>query len=97
MAGEPRDPARAIVPAQARQSNTAWISSHDERRVGGSGHGRKSGSDRRKRSFLAQPRKRREITSGDGGSEHIRPDSIGDDQYYLRTITWRASCRGTQL
>ena len=97
MPRELRDSARAIVPAQAGQPNAAWVSSHDERSVGGSGHGRESRCHSGERPFLAQTSERGELASSDGAREHIRSHTIGDEDHDLRTITWRASCRSAQL
>src|SRR5207237_2075370 len=90
-------PPRAIVPTQAGQADTPRISSHQEWCVGGTSHGRKCGCNRRELSFVTQSGERGQLTAVNGVSENIRPHSIGYYHHHLRTITWRALCRRTQL
>jgi hypothetical protein len=91
------NPPGSVVPPQSRQANSARVSSHDEWRVRWTRYGWERGRDRRKRAFVAQGGERGQPAFIDGAAKYIRPHSIGNDDDYLRSITWRASCRRTQL
>src|SRR6266550_5295427 len=97
MSRQSRDTSGAVVPAQAGQSDAAWISSHQERSVRGTSHRWKRGCDGGELSLIAQCGQRGKLTAVDGASEYVRSHPIRYDNDYLCTITWRALCRRTQL
>src|ERR1700681_667283 len=97
MSGHPRDPARAVVPAKSGQTDAARVSSHDERRVRWSGDRGKCRGDGGERALVPESGECRQLTIVDGASEDIRSHAIVYDHYDLRGITWRGSCRRTQL